>query len=129
MPRCVLPALAVLSALAVPLPAAAQLPRPFPADALRGTIEVTQPPEILLNGQTARLSPGARIRAENNMLVLSGALVGQPLVVHYTFALGGGVHQVWILRPEERAREPWPTTPEQAQRWSFDAAAQTWTRR
>jgi hypothetical protein len=43
--------------------AAAQAPRNFPATALRGEIVITQPPELLLNRQPARLAPGARIRA------------------------------------------------------------------
>src|SRR5512132_4405451 len=114
MPRCVVPALASLAALAsvaFTWPVAAQSVRPFPASALRGTLVVLDPPAISINDQPARLSPGARIRGENNMLTLSGTLVGQPLVVHYTFESNGLVHDVWILRPEEIARRPWPTSP------------------
>ena len=111
------------------LPAAAQLTRPFPAHALRGTLVVQQPPDITLNNQAARLSPGSRIRDSNHMLVLSGALIGQKLVVHYTLESNGLLHNVWLLTPDELARQPWPTTPEQAQRWSFDPGLQTWTRR
>ena len=108
---------------------AAQMQRPFPADALRGVMLIEQPPDLTINDLPGRLSPGARIRADNNMLVLSGAVVGQRLVVHYTLETNGLVHNVWILTAEEMAKRPWPTTPEQAQRWSFDAGAQTWTRR
>ena len=110
-------------------PAAAQLQRPFPAHALRGVMVVQQPPDVTINDLPARLSPGARIRADNNMLVLSGAIVGQRLVVHYTLETHGLVHNVWILTAEELTKQPWPSTPEQAQRWSFDVGAQTWTRR
>ncbi len=121
---------ALLGALAIMLaPAAqAQLARPFPSNALRGELVVTQPPEVLLNGQPARLSPGSRIRAQNNMLQLSGGLVGQKLVVNYTLDPLGLVHNVWILTDDEKARQPWPTTAEQAQQWRFDAGAQTWTK-
>ena len=38
------------------------------------------------------------------MLVMSGAIVGQELVVNYTRESAGMVHEVWILTPEE-ARE------------------------
>ena len=114
--------------LAAAAPAAAQTSRPFPANALRGELVITQPPEVLLNGQPTRLSPGARIRGSNNMLQMSGALVGQPLLVHYTLEPSGGVHNVWILTPDEATRKPWPTRPEDAQRWVFNPAAQTWTK-
>lgn len=67
-----------------PAPVAAQeLARQFPAAAKRGTLEVTQPPNILINGRAERLSPGARIKNTNNLIVLSGSLVGQALLVNY----------------------------------------------
>lgn len=124
-----LPLLAVILLSCASPRALAQPTRPFPATALRGVLVVTAPPEILLNGEPARLSPGSRIRGPNNLLVLSASLVNQNLLVHYTLQPGGLIHDVWILSPEEAARKPWPSTPAEAQRWQFDAAAQTWTRR
>ena len=124
--RCVLTA--TLSA-AIVLPLAAQTARPFPANALRGALQVTQAPELQLNSQPARLSPGARIRGTDNMLQLSASLTGQSLLVHYTQDPSGLVHEVWILTPDEAARKPWPSTAAEAQRWEFNPAAQTWTRR
>ena len=124
--RCVLTA--TLSA-AIVLPLAAQTARPFPASALRGALQVTQAPELQLNGQPARLSPGARIRGTDNLLQLSASLTGQSLLVHYTQDPSGLVHEVWILTPDEAARKPWPSTAAEAQRWEFNPAAQTWTRR
>ena len=124
--RCVLTATLVA---ATALPLAAQTSRPFPASALRGALQVTQAPELELNGQPARLSPGARIRGTNNMLQLSASLTGQSLLVHYTLEPSGLVHEVWILTPDEAARKPWPRTAAEAQRWEFSPAAQTWTRR
>lgn len=129
VPQAGLAALAASLWLALPGAAQAQTARPFPATALRGSFMVVQPPEVLLNGEPARLSPGARIRGANNMLQMSGALVGQKLLVHYTRETAGLVHDVWILTPEEADRKPWPTTAEEAQRWLFNPAAQTWTRR
>ena len=130
MTRCVLKA---LLGLALPLlfsaTLAAQTTRPFPATALRGELMVTQAPDLQLNGEPARLSPGARIRSANNMLQMSASLTGQPLLVHYTREPSGLVHEIWILTPEEAARKPWPSSPEQAQRWLFNPAAQSWTRR
>ena len=110
------------------LPAAAQMPRNFPATALRGEIAAAQPPELLLNGRPARLSPGARIRDETNMLQVIGILAGRRVVVHYTVDIAGQIAEVWILTPAERAVRPWPTTPEQAATWTFDPVGQVWTR-
>jgi hypothetical protein len=75
--------------------------RPFPAQALRGTLVVTHPPEILIDGKPERLSPGARIRGANNMLVMSGALVGKTAVVNFVREPLGLVHEVWILTEAE----------------------------
>jgi hypothetical protein len=108
--------------------ALAQMQRPFPPDALRGTVAFGQTPEIALNGRAARLSAGSRIRGQDNLIVLPASLMGRQLAVHYTLDFNGDVKDVWILTPEELAKRPWPTTPEEAARWAFDPATQTWTR-
>jgi hypothetical protein len=124
MYRCLLAAAAALS---FALPAAAQVQRNFPQNALRGTITFGAPPQILLNNKPARLAPGARIRGLNNMLEMSGSLVNLKATVNYTFENAGGlVKDVWVLRPEEIARKPWPETLAEAQAWTFDPAAQVW---
>ena len=124
MLRCV--ALALFLG-AASLPALAQpVQRPFPANALRGELTIGQPPTAQLNGQPARLAPGARIRGEDNLLLMSGTIVGRKLAVHYTVDQYGLVKDVWVLTADERARKPWPTTPEEAAKWQFDASAQTW---
>jgi hypothetical protein len=128
MLRCVLLATTATLAGLCTLPAAAQASRPFPATALRGELVVLQPPEVALNGRSARLAPGARIRGDNNLLQLSGALINQRYTVNYTVDPSGLLLDVWILTPAERARLPWPTTPEQAATWAFDPSAQTWSR-
>ena len=127
MYRCALAAIAAATVL-VAAPAAAQVARQFPQNALRGQIVVTAPPEVSLNGRPARLAPGARIRGQDNMLVLSGALLGAKLAVHYTLDGTGEVRDVWILRADELARRPWPTTPQEAATWTFDPVAQVWSR-
>jgi len=84
--------------------------RPFPPDAQRGVMVVKAPPVIELNGRSDRLSPGARIRAVNNMLVLSGALIGEKLLVNFVRNPTGEVHEVWILTAAEAALKL-PTQP------------------
>ena len=75
--------------------------RQFPAAAKRATLEVKAPPDVLLNGAPARLSPGASIHGLTNMLVMSGQMIGQRLVVNYMLDPQGLVHQVWILSEAE----------------------------
>ena len=74
---------------------------PIPAAAQAGTLQVLQPPEVLLNGQPARLSPGARIHGRDNLLLLSATLTGQQLLVRYTRDNTGLLHQVWVLTEAE----------------------------
>ncbi len=129
MYRCLHPFVAVaVVAATLTLPAAAQVQRQFPQNALRGTIVFDTPPQILLNGKPAQLAPGSRIRGQDNLLVMSASLVQTKAFVNFTIDQSGLVKDVWILRREEAAVRPWPTTPEQAQTWQFDPAAQTWTR-
>ena len=127
MTRCVAALLVAMACLSGALAQTVQ--RGFPANALRGEIAFGQPPELSLNGQAARLSPAARIRGTNNMLMMSGALVGQKAVVHYVVDPLGLIQDVWILTDAERAKQPWPTTAKDAQTWSFDPVAQVWTPR
>ena len=134
MPRCVpsAPTVAIVGAFVSALlfgSAHAQLPRQFPTGTLRGDLTVLQPPDVQLNDAVARLSPGARIRGMDNMLQMSGSLIGQKLRVHYTLDASGNLRDVWVLTPDEARREPWPKTPAEAERWFFDWSAQTWTKR
>jgi hypothetical protein len=75
----------------------------IPANTDQAVMEITTPPNLLLNGKDDRLSPGARIRGTNNMLVMSGMLVSQQLPVRYQREPNGLIHEVWILTPEEAA--------------------------
>ncbi|MDD5472395.1 MAG: hypothetical protein PHP05_10830 [Sideroxydans sp.] len=75
--------------------------RTFPIASRRAVLEVTQPPNILLNGTPERLSPGARIKSSNNLLVLSGTLVGQSVLVNFLRNSQGLIHEVWILNDAE----------------------------
>ena len=92
---------------AVPLLASAQNSnvRPFPPKAERGVMQITQPPELLLNGKPDRLSPGARIHGPDNMLRMSGTLMGQKAVVNFVREPAGQVHEVWILTEAEAAQK------------------------
>lgn len=103
MNRCIRPLLASLF-LATGLAAAQGFVREAPKDVKPGRMVVTAPPEISMDGKPDRLSPGARIRDTNNMLVLSGSVVGQSLPVVYRREPGGAVHEVWLLTADEYAK-------------------------
>jgi hypothetical protein len=109
-------------------PAVAQVQRAFPQNALRGAIVIGVAPDIQVNGAPARLAPGARIRDAGNMAVVPSGLTGGRYLVNYTVDSSGLVKEVWILRPEEAAVRPWPTTPAEAQAWSFDPVGQIWVK-
>ena len=125
MLRCALTAATLVVCVSA---AVAQAPRNFPVTALRGEVVITAPPELLLNKRPARLAPGARIRAMDNMLVMSGAAVNQRLIVNYTLDLQGQLMDVWILSAAEMARKPWPATPQEAVTWRFNPDAQVWSK-
>ena len=75
--------------------------RQFPVQAHRGTLEITAPPVVQINGSPDRLSPGSRIHGIHNEMVMSGQLVGQQLVVNYLRNPQGQVHEIWILSAAE----------------------------
>jgi hypothetical protein len=118
------------ASLALAGPAAAQAPRNFPGTALRGVIAFDVPPNVRVNGQPMQLAPGVKIHGLDNMLKMSGALAGNQFLVNYTFENPptGLVAEVWLLRDDEIARQPWPWTPADAAAWSFNPIAQVWTK-
>jgi hypothetical protein len=103
MNRCLQQAVAGLALVLLSSVALAQvLTREAPKDVKPAVIGVSAtPPVITVNGQPDRLSPGARIRDLNNMLVLSGSLAGKNLYTVYRRDSAGLVHEVWLLTAEE----------------------------
>jgi hypothetical protein len=102
--RLIQVAFAALAGLSFTLPPAALaqgIQRSAPQDVVLGQMIVTAPPEVTMDGKADRLSPGSRIRDLNNMLVLSGGMVGKTLPVVYRRDAAGLVHEVWILTEEE----------------------------
>jgi hypothetical protein len=123
--RCV----TALVTAALLLPSAqAQMHRNFPANALRGEMVITAPPDATMNGQPARLAPGARIRGEDNLLQMSAALAGRRLIVHYTRETNGLLFDIWVLNPAELANRTWPRTEAEAKALTFDPIGQTWSK-
>jgi len=125
MLRCAL----LATVLVASAPAFAQVARSFPADTLRGDLQVQAFPEVLLNSKPARMAPGAVIRGENNLMQLPGELTGKRVLVHYRMEETSGlIRDVWILNAPERANRVWPNSRQQAALWKFDVATQTWSK-
>jgi hypothetical protein len=111
MNRWIKPALLGLSCAAALAAAAQGFVREAPKDVKPGLMAVSAtPPIIAIDGKEERLSPGARVRDTNNMMVLSGALAGKTLYTVYRRDPGGLVHEVWLLTPEEYAKVGGVTT-------------------
>ncbi len=102
--------------------------RNFPQRALRGTIVFGTPPFIQLDGNATQMAAAYRVHGYNNLLLMSGQLVGVEGDVDFALDVSGQVYEVWLLTPAEAAKKPWPHTPAQAAAWTFDPIAQTWTK-
>jgi hypothetical protein len=98
--------LLAVTALAAGLAIAQGIRREAPKDVVAGRMVVTTPPQIRMDGKPDRLSPGSRIRDLNNLLVLSGSIVGKDLPVVYRRDPTGLVHEVWILTEAEYSKLP-----------------------
>lgn len=79
--------------------------RPFPAHAKRGKMSPAAFPDIVIEGRTRQLAPGARIWNEDNLVQMPASLRGSGLVVNYTEDANGHIDRVWMLSAAE-ASEP-----------------------
>jgi len=103
MNRWIRTALVGLSLATAAFVAASQgIVREAPKDVKPGIMAVSAtPPIITMDGKDDRLSPGARIRDLNNMLVLTGGLANRTVYTVYRRDSSGMVHEVWLLTEAE----------------------------
>ena len=92
---------AVLICVLLPASAMAQL-RSIPDFAKRGHIVQIEGPVVEIDGKRMRLSPGAQIRNQNNMIIMPVS-VPPGTLVKYTLDGLGQIQRVWMLTPEEAA--------------------------
>jgi hypothetical protein len=84
---------------------AQSLVRRFPDQALRGSFQVVQWPDVLVDGKPERMSPGSRVYGQMNTSLLSSQLPAGTYLVNYTREIHGMIHQVWILTEAEAAEK------------------------
>jgi hypothetical protein len=79
--------------------------RPFPENAKRGKFSMEDyPNSVYMNGRARKLSPGAWIRNEQNMINVPAAYMGREYIVNYTENTEGDIDRVWILNADEMRR-------------------------
>jgi len=91
--------LAVAASLAH-VAAHAQTLRQLPASARLADFEMRQYPELLLNGEPARMSAGGQIRDAQNRIVMPAGITGTHPVL-YERDPAGQVSRIWILTADE----------------------------
>ncbi|MEG1733735.1 MAG: hypothetical protein RR283_01760 [Comamonas sp.] len=89
-----------LTAMAQGLPS--NEPRNFPPTALFGELTVTNFPEVAINGQAVRTTPGFRLFSQERTIVFAHNYAGQKMLVGYVIEPQTlGLHTAWILTPAE----------------------------
>ena len=86
---------------------------PIPLRAKRAEITFDGSLDVLVDGKKGRLAPGARIFGADNLLKLSGSLVGKAKCKYLQEDGTGLLMSVWILTPREIATpDPKPLPPD-----------------
>jgi hypothetical protein len=80
--------------------------RPFPANAKRGKMSIVLYPTINIDGQARKLSPGAKIWNQDNLIQMPTSLGSDSYLVNYTENGDGDIDRVWMLTAEEAAKPP-----------------------
>ncbi|MES2936932.1 MAG: hypothetical protein V4864_04575 [Pseudomonadota bacterium] len=80
--------------------------RSVPADVKPGILAVQDMNgTITIDGKADRFTPGVRVHDVNNMLLLSGSLIGRNVyTVYRRESTTGQVHEVWLLTAQEYSK-------------------------
>ena len=82
--------------------------RPFPPNAIVGTVVIGNSPQATIDGKAVRTAPGLRVFDMQNRLVHAHQLQGQKFKVRYVIEPATGFLQtVWILAPHEIPKTRW----------------------
>ena len=91
----------LICALVMPSAVLAQV-RQIPDSAQRGSITHVQDTIVEIDGKRLQLSAGARIRSQDNLIMVPMSLPSGAMV-KYQLDGTGQIHRVWLLTPEEAA--------------------------
>ncbi len=91
----------LICALVMSAAAMAQV-RQIPDFAKRGSMTHVQDTTVEVDGKQMRLSAGAQIRSQENLIIVPMSLPRNALV-KYTLDGAGHIHRVWVLTPAEAA--------------------------
>lgn len=80
--------------------------RPFAPHYKRGAMTPALHPQIIVDGITRHLSPGARIWNQENLIQTPATLQGNELPINYTENDQGQIDRIWILTSEETRQSP-----------------------
>lgn len=101
---------AAAAALALALSAATAQTRAIPDFAQRGYVSHVSGAQVMVEGQPMLLSPGALIRAQNNLLIQPAAMPPGSVLADFVIDGNGQVARIWILTEEEAAQPRLPRT-------------------
>ncbi len=74
--------------------------RTFPAETRRGEMQPPMQGEVVIDGRTLYLTPGAQIRNTDNRIVMPSS-IQEPAYVRYIADASGSVSRVWMLTSAE----------------------------
>ena len=75
--------------------------RPLPYNGTVGTLSISALPTIVIDGQTHKLTAGAQIRNEKNLIVQTATLKGADVKVLFKVNKLNQIDRLWILTQEE----------------------------
>lgn len=88
------------------LSALAQIPaeRNFPENTKRGVLNMSQYPNVLINGKAVNTAPGLRIFDDENLFISPTQITGNYIIINYLEDNFGDVAKIWVLTDAERKR-------------------------
>ncbi len=91
-------------------------PRDFPSGTKRGVLNMSQFPDVLIDGKPRQTLPGTRYYNAENILELPNYLDGKYIIINYLENHFGEIEKIWVLTEEERRKElpkvePWRPKP------------------
>ncbi len=84
----------------------AQIPeeRNFPENTRRGVLNMSQYPDVLIDGKAKNTAPGLRIYDDQNLFISPTQITGNYVIINYLEDNFGDVSKIWVLTEIERKR-------------------------